>query len=327
MKFGGRTFFTFWILVVPVLAISTQIRAQAQAAGGAATQSATDDANSAAARAAARKKRFEEIKRRLELGEDAENLDAGDDGGGIMRIVSITPHVNTDASNRHTTESLQIVYELETQLSEGSIEVVSAGRVTAQYGLPSLKAGRHTMTIPKGMPLANDPYTFTCNLEGSRYSGVTLMVDSLWDNRDRDSSNTEFPREEDESIYDYTPEPPPEDRDEPSDAAAAFRGDEIGITSFNIPAKRNRARRSVGKPMEIQILGVGFAEGSAVECSKQMGNQPKIEAGTRVHDVRIVSTLSHDMNNQIPVLKAGRFNVPEEIAAHGTYLRIVGKAK
>lgn len=324
MEFLGRTFFTFWILVVPVLAISTQIRAQAQGESGA--QSASEDADSPAARAAARKKKFEAMKRRLELGEDAESLDS-DEGGGIMRIVSMTPHVNTDASNRYTTESLQIVYELETQLSEGSIEVVSAGRVTAQYDLPSLKAGRHTMTIPKRMPLASDPYTFTCNLEGARYSGVTLMVDSLWDNRDRDSSNTEFPREEDESIYDYTPEPPPEDRDEPSDAAAAFRGDEIGITSFNIPAKRNRARRSLGKPMEIQILGVGFAEGSAVECSKQMGNQPKIEAGTRVHDVRIVSTLSHDMNDQIPVLKAGRFNVPEEIAAHGTYLRIVGKAK
>lgn len=326
MKSDMRVLIILWILVAGLITVSAEIPEQAQ--GGAATQSTSGETDSAA-KAAARKRKFEAMKRRMELGEEGvEDLDTGDEGGGIMRIVSITPHVNTDASNRRTTESLQVVYELETELSEGNIEVVSASSLTAQYPLPSLKTGRHTMTIPKGMPLANDPYTFTCNLEGSRYSGVTLMVDSLWDNRDRDSSNTNFPREEDDSVYDYKAGPlPDEPKDPPPDEAAAFRGNEVSITSFVIPARHNRARRSVARLMEIQILGVGFAEGDPVVCSKQMGSQPQIEARTRVHDVRVVSTASHEMNEDMPVLKAGRFNVPEGIAAHGTYLRIVGKVK
>lgn len=326
MKFNARLFVVLLTLVTVLIMVCVEIAARTLSA--AVMQNSSQDADSAA-KAAARKKKFEDMKRRLELGEEGvEDLDTGDEGGGIMRIVSMTPHVNTDASNRRTTESLQVVYELETELSEGHIEVVSASSLTAQYPLPSLKTGRHTMTIPKGMPLANDPYTFTCNLEGSRYSGVTLMVDSLWDNRDRDSSNTNFPREEDDSVYDYKAGPAPDEpKDPPPDEAAAFRGNEVSISSFVIPAKHNRARRSVGRLMEIQILGVGFAEGDPVVCSKQTGSQPQIEARTRVHDVRVVSTASHEMNEDMPVLKAGRFNVPEEIAAHGTYLRIVGKVK
>lgn len=101
----------------------------------------------------------------------------------------------------------------------------------------------------------------------------------------------------------------------------------MGVSTFLIPARRNRERRSVGKLMEIQILGVGFSEGHVVVCSKEIGNQRQPEARTRIHDVRVVSTASHQWNEDMPVLKAGRFNVPEEVVARGTYLRIEGKVK
>lgn len=299
----------------------------AQTLGGAATQSASGDADSAA-KAAERKKKFEAMKRRMELGgEGAEGLDGADDSGGIMRIVSVTRRVS-GAGSRSAAESLQVVYELETELSQGSIEVMNGGGATAQYQLPSLKSGRHTMTIPQALPQPDFEYTFSCDLEGSHYSGITLMPGNLWDNRNRDSSDTNFPRAEDDSVYDYKPGPvPDEPKDPPPDEAAAFRGDEVAISSFVIPAKHNRASRIIGKLMEIQILGVGFSDGGVVICAKQMGGQPQTGFRTRVHDVRVVSTASHEMNEDMPVLKAGRFNVPEEVIARGTYLRIVGKVK
>lgn len=326
MKCNGRNLLFLWILVSLVPAGSTQTRAQAQDGSGA--QSASEGGDSAAAKAA-RKQKFEAMKKRMELGEEgAGSLDEGDEGGGVMRIVSVTRRVNMGARSRGATESLQVVYELETELSQGSIEVMNGEGLTTQYLLPSLKSGRHTMTIPQGLPQPNYEYTFSCDLEGSHYSGITIMPGNLWDNRDRDSSDTNYPGGEDESVYAYKPGPEPDEpKDPPPDEAAAFRGDEVGVSSFVIPAKKNRARRSVGKLMEIQILGVGFSEGHAVVCSKQIGGQPQSETQTRVHDVRVVSTASHQMNEDMPVLKAGRFNVPEEVVARGTYLRIAGKVK
>lgn len=326
MKFTGRTFSFLWIPVILVFASSAQIWAQEQ--GGSGAQSTSEGADSPAAKAAARKKKFEAMKKQIELGEQgAESLDEGDEGGRIMKIVSVARRVNTGGS-RSATESLQVVYELDTVLSQGSIEVMNGGGVIAQYPLPSLKSGRHTITIPQGLPQPSYEYTFSCDLEGSHYSGITIMPGNLWDHRDRDSTDTNFPPGEDESVYDYKPGPERDGpKDPPPDEAAAFRRDEVGISSFVIPAKHNRERRSVGKLMEIQILGVGFSEGHAVVCSKQIGGQPQPEARTRVHDVRVVSTASHEMNEDMPVLKAGRFNVPEEVIARGTYLRIEGKAK
>lgn len=325
MKFGIRLLVVLLTLVAALITVSVEIAAQTHS--GAATQSATQDADSVA-KAAARKKKFEAMKKRMELGEEgAESVDEGDQGGGVMRIVSVTRRVNA-AGTWSATESLQVVYELETELSQGSIEVMNQGGVAAQYPLPSLKSGRHTMTIPQGLPQPNFEYTLSCDLEGSHYGGITIMPGNLWDNRDRDSSDTNFPRGQDESVYDYKLGfEPDESKDPPLDGAAAFRGDEVGVSSFVIPARRNRERRSVGKLMEIQILGVGFSEGHAVVCSKQIGSQAQREARTHVHDVRVVSTVSHQWNEDMPVLKAGRFNVPEEVVARGTYLRIEGKVK
>jgi hypothetical protein len=182
------------------------------------------------------------------------------------------------------------------------------------------------MNIPHGIPLGNDPYTFTCNLPHTHYGGVTEPVKSLWDNRNQ--MTLQYPTEEDSSIYDYKPGPPPEERyDPPADEAAGFRGEEPVIISSNIPHKRNRLLLSTGRAAEIQILGVNFEEGGEVICTKESEGNASIEATARLHDVRTVSTASHQMNDSIPILRAGRFDVPERIASHGTFVRLAGTPK
>lgn len=104
MKYTGRTFSFFWMLVALVLAGSAQIGAQGQ--GGSGAQSSGEGADSPAAKAAARKQKFEAMKKRMELGEEgAESLDEGDEGGGVMRIISVTRRVNTRAGSRGATET------------------------------------------------------------------------------------------------------------------------------------------------------------------------------------------------------------------------------
>ncbi|HKM81907.1 MAG TPA: hypothetical protein VJY15_13220 [Candidatus Acidoferrum sp.] len=71
----------------------------------------------------------------------------------------------------------------------------------------------------------------------------------------------------------------------------------------------------------IEMVCVNFDEGDEVVCSKESSGNPPIEATARLHDVRTVSTVSHQTNDFIPVLRADRFDVPERIAAHGTFTR------
>ncbi len=77
----------------------------------------------------------------------------------------------------------------------------------------------------------------------------------------------------------------------------------------------------------IEMVCVNFDEGDEVVCSKESYGNPPIEATDRLHDGRTVSTVSHQMNDFIPVLRADRFDVPELIAAHGTFTRLTGKTK
>ena len=46
---------------------------------------------------------------------------------------------------------------------------------------------------------------------------------------------------------------------------------------------------------------------------------PQIEARTQVQEVRVVSAASREMNEDMPVLQAGRCNVPEGISAPGIF--------
>jgi hypothetical protein len=306
---------------------SRPVAAQSSTNAPAPQQTPASTNDDAAAKAAARKKKFEATKRRLDSDEGGLDSSSGElRDSSPMRIIYLTPYIGTNNTNRLTADTLRVEYELDQDFSQGFLEVVSAGSVTARYPLLSLGRGRHSMNIPRGISLANDPYTFTCNLTHTHYDGVTEPVNFLWDNRNQ--MTLQYPTEEDGSIYDYQSGPPPEERyDPPADEAAGFRGEEPVIISSNIPHKRNRLLLSTGRPPEIQILGVNFEEGGEVVCTKESEGNPPIEAIARLHDVRTVSTASHKMNDSIPVLRAGRFDVPERIAAHGTFIRPAGTTK
>ena len=243
------------------------------------------------------------MKRRLEMNESGVEAE---DADGPMRIVYLAPYLSTDAANRHTTGGMHVVYELDADLTGGVLEVVSAGAVTARYPLPSLVHGRHTMEIPQGIPLASGPYTFSCNLARSRYPDWTLRMEDTWDN------------------------PPllPEDRNvDAADAAAPSYGADVVIASTDIPRLHNRMMLLTGRQPEVQILGFNFGDGDEVVCTKQVMDNPPIKAVAHLHEVRTVSTVSHDKNTANPVLRAGRFDVPDSIVAHGTFVRLVGKLK
>jgi hypothetical protein len=258
---------TFRLTALAAIGVATTVPAQTLAAS-AVQQSATAPSNEAAAKALARKKRFEAIKRQLESGESDSGSSNDFDDPSPMRITSISPNVPTTKGNR-TIDRFRVDYQLDQDLSEGFLEFVSTGSVTVRYPLPSLAHGRHTAYIPRGLSLPSEPVTFTCNLKNSHYSGVTLRMDSLWDDRDPDSVNPKFSEDEDASIYDYIAPAAREDRDDdPADDAAAFRGDEVGISGFNIPYKRNRLALATGRAPEIQIRGVNFDSGDEVVCSK-----------------------------------------------------------
>jgi hypothetical protein len=213
---------------------------------------------------------------------------------------------------------LEVVYELQQDLAEGHMEVFNLLHVEAQYPLPDLSAGKHILVIPDALQAfywaENDqtvpePMLF-CNLgTGS----TSMMLEDLWGAA---SSS--------KSLYDYKPPPPPKKFRDPTDLAAAFRGDDLGFAEFK-PSKRNLELRDSAQLPEVEILGVGFVEGTPVECGQ--GVNPERFFKSPLRDVRVVSTLAHDADNSIPVLKAARFTVPQGMFAYPNHLRIIGKLK
>jgi hypothetical protein len=214
---------------------------------------------------------------------------------------------------------LEVVYELKQDLSEGHIEVFNLLHVDAQYPLPDLSSGKHILDIPDKQyfywpdneQTLPDPMLF-CSLGTS---SAPIGIEDLW-------GNTVYSGK---SVYDYKPPPPSEKIGDPGDLAAASRGDDLGFAEFNIPYKRNLELRNSGRLPEVEILGVGFVEGTPVECGK--GVNPERFFTSPLRDVRVVSTVSHDSDNSIPVLKAARFTVPQGIFAYPRHIRIVGKVK
>jgi len=215
---------------------------------------------------------------------------------------------------------LEVVYELKQDLSEGHLEVFNLLHVDAQYPLPDLSAGKHTLDItdlkqyfywPDGEQTVPDPTLF-CSLGTS---STSIGIDELW-------NNTVYSGK---SVYDYKPPPPPKEIGDPADLAAAFRGDDQGFAEFSIPYKRNLELRDSGQLPEIEILGVGFVDGTPVECGK--GVNPERFFTSPLRDVRVVSTVSHDLDDSIPVLKAARFTVPSGVFRYARHVRIVGKVK
>jgi len=210
---------------------------------------------------------------------------------------------------------VEIVYELGRSLSEGRLQIFNDGEIDSEYPLPELSAGRHITSFTQGFYWKENDETLpdgmlSCNLGTV---STTIGAGSLW------SSHS------DESVYDYKPGPPGENvGDPPADLAASFRGDDLGFASFNIPGLRNLKAREAGQLPEVEILGVGFVEGTPVECGRGV-NLDLGEAPLR--DVRVVSTVEHDLDADIPVLKAARFTVPVEVFDYPHHIRIVGKFK
>jgi len=212
---------------------------------------------------------------------------------------------------------LRVVYDLKQNLSEGHLEVFNLLHVEAQYPLPDLSAGTHTLDItekeyfywPENEQTVPDPMLFF----SLGTSATTIAVKQLWE-KTESSGN---------SVYDYKPPPPPKEIGDPTDLAAPFRGDDLGFAEFNTPYKHNLEMRDSGYLPEIEILGVGFVEGTPVECGK--GANPEKFFTSPLRDVRVVSTLADDGDETIPVLKAAKFTVPSGVFTYRSHVRIVGK--
>lgn len=215
---------------------------------------------------------------------------------------------------------IEVVYELRRSLSEGSLQVFDELNVEAEYPLPELSAGKHITTLPHSFywqwpgneeRLPDDRISFSLGTVP-----ITFSAGDLWGN---DSG---------QSAYNYKPGPVGDNvGDPPPDEAAQFRGDDVGFSSMYIPAKRNQELLDAGDPPEIEILGVGFANGTNVQFWKENDRNPDRIYPAPLRDVRVVSTASHDMDDLTPVLKAGRFTVPKAIFEHPSHIRIAGKVQ
>ena len=217
----------------------------------------------------------------------------------------------------------EVVYELRRSLSEGSLQVFDELNVEAEYPLPDLSAGKHITTLPHSFywPAREDTLPEEKLPDDMMWFSVGTVPTSLWD---RDL----WENDSGQSAYDYNPGPRGEKvGDPPPDEAAPFRGDEVGFSSMHIPAKRNQELLDSGDAPEIEILGVGFDNGTNVQFWKENDRNPNREYPTPLRDVHVVSTASHDGYDAIPVLKAGRFTVPKAIFEYPSHIRIVGKVQ
>jgi hypothetical protein len=224
--------------------------------------------------------------------------------------------IQDDLTGKHRLCPIEAIYELKRDLAEGRLDFFNASHIEEEYPLPDLTAGKHKLDIPQpfywqeSRETVPDPMLFCSLGTGS----ISIFASQLWDNSYSG-----------ESMYDYKPEPPENPDEEPHDAAAAYRGNEVGITSFDVDWKLNLKRRYAGDLPEIEILGVGFVEGAAVECHKE-ANPEKIDTSP-LRDVRVVSTISHQADPNIPELKAARFTVPRGVFTYPGHIQIVGKVK
>lgn len=221
-----------------------------------------------------------------------------------------------DLTARRKLLPLEVIYELKQSLSEGRADIFNNDDPIEHFPLPDLSVGRHILVIP-GQPFYwsdndqtfPDPMLFCAVGTGS----TEIEAQELWEKTTYSG----------DSPYAYKPPPPSEELNHPGDLAAAYRGDDMGFSDFNIPYKRNLELRDAGELPEIEILGVGFIEGTPAECGH--GTNPEKMYTSPLRDVRVVSTVSHDSDETIPVLKAARFSVPRGVFTYPNHIQIVGK--
>jgi len=210
----------------------------------------------------------------------------------------------------------EVVYELGKPLSEGRLQIFNDGEITAEFPLLELSAEKHVTTLPQTFYWKENNETFpdpavSCSLGKIM---TTISASSLWD------SHSE------ESAYDYKSGPAPKEiGDPPADLAASLNGEDVGFASLIVPALQNLKTRKSGRLPEIELLGVGFAEGTMVECGR--GYDSGKGGKSPLRDIRVVSTVEHDLDPDIKVLQASRFTVPAEVFDYPHHIRIVGRPK
>lgn len=211
---------------------------------------------------------------------------------------------------------MEVVYELARPLSEGRFQIFNDGEITDEYPLPELSAGRHITGLPRVFYWREDHETFPDQMISCNLGKISTSMGSgdLW------SSRVE------KSAYEYKPAPRGERSEDPTaDMAASLQGEEMGFTLFSIPGLQNLKGRLSGQLPEVELLGVGFVEGTPIQCGRgetlDMGKSP-------LRDVRVISTAEHDLQpDYIQVLKAARFAIPTEIFDYPNHIRIVGRFK
>jgi len=229
-------------------------------------------------------------------------------------ITGTSVYAAFDSAGR-STEPILVYYELTRPFTRATLEFLTRDTVTGRFPLPDLAVGQHMIRVPAGVSQAYDPPSFSCSI--ARAPILTYYVESVRDGRDSVADTA--------SLYHYIPDPTPANSTIRLDAASGFRGKEIGVSAFNIPYARNEQLRGRGQAPEIEILGVNLYDGMQASCSR--GEPPIIRAAATIRDVKVVSTISHEDNDDIPVLQAARFSVPRAVLEPQNTLRIVGVAK
>ena len=220
-----------------------------------------------------------------------------------------------DASGREHYCPVEAIYEIQPALSEGRLQIFNDGEITEEVPLPDVSPGLHQVDLGQGYYWSSNNETLPEGAISCNLGTVSTTFDgrALWNMRP------------DPSVYDYKPRPPRRKfKDPPADLAASFRSGDLGFSEARIPGRQNLAGRERGDLPEIQLLGVGFVEGTKVNCGKGLNLD---EAESPLHGVRVVSTVEHDGDKEIPVLKAGRFTVPRAMFEYPNHIRIVGKPK
>jgi hypothetical protein len=224
-------------------------------------------------------------------------------------ITDLFAGVGYDSTGR-SVAPIEVHYKLTRPFSAATLEFLTRDSITSRFPLPDLSVGKHVMTVPPGIRDPFNPPTFSCGFATAPI--LTLGVESI---RSFQDSST---------LYDYVPDPTPENSPIRLDLAASFRGKEIGASAVNIRAPHNDPTIADGA-IEVEILGVNLTDGMEVSCYR--GQPILILVKTQLRDVKVVSTISHEDNEHIPVLQAARFFIPPAVLERLNSFRIVGVVK
>jgi hypothetical protein len=183
----------------------------------------------------------------------------------------------------------EVVYELAKPLSEGRLEVFNLLHVDVQYPLPDLSPGRHNLVMtdfPQGFYWSDidqsvpDPM-LSCSVGET---SISLGIDQLWE------------KSYSAPVYDYKPPTPTKELEHPPDPEAAFRGDDVGFTAFNIPFKRNLQLRDSGSYPRSKF----WASASSKARWRSAGEEQIPNASSRHRCVTFASSLPLPMTTTKP---------------------------